>query len=143
MQRYYRLMQAMDSRFCWKNPDWWRDDDLAKVIVARTGDQVRGFMIVGYGCHVDPDVESEICEVYSEGGLACLRALYHGARLHLTPPWGFQVMKSNMRARAVFEWLMRREGLRWSRCDAQEHGIDVIKYRVKHGDNDSTGRKWI
>ena len=128
---YYRLMRARDARFRWRNPDWWKDETHATVFCARSGERVDGFLIVGSGPYADPDVTSEICDLYSRGGLAVLGALKRQARPRLAPPWGFQVMASNRRAAAVFEWLLNRQSLEWTAREAEEDGVTVIKYRVQ------------
>lgn len=127
---YYRGMQAIDPGFFWKNPHWWQDLINAKVFVARTDELILGFLIVGYGSNVDADVRSEVCEVFSCGGLPILTALFRAAHPALTPPWGFQVLQHNVRARRLFDWLLTRHGFAWSATAASEDGLQVVKYRI-------------
>ena len=131
IQEYYKIMREIDPTFHWSNSNWWADSSSAKVIPASGG---LGFAIVGYGSHVDSDVNSEICELYCKSPLVLL-SLIRSTIPHLRWPFGFQVLQSNVHAQLCFEKIaarMQYEVSKYAAVDGESH---VYKYRVKPQNN--------
>lgn len=129
VREYYARMRSMDGNFYWSDPDWWRDERYAKVITA--GPVGRdGFVIVGYGKYVDEDVASEICDIYCRCPLVLLPLLRRSLE-HLRYPFGFQVLKKNVRAKRCFEAILLRKGLVYDAHEGLDEHAEVIKYRLR------------
>ncbi len=128
IREYYSLMQDLDADFKWSDPDWWRNEQYAKVITAGP-DGKDGFVIVGYGKYVDEDVASEICELYCRRPSALLSLLRRSLE-YLQYPFGFQVLKKNERARRCFEGILCRKGLNFESSESMDGNAVVIKYRI-------------
>lgn len=123
---YYRSMRAVDPSFHWSDPEWWRDRDVAHVVLTGKRD---GFAIIGYGAQVDADVASEICELYCPDPFALL-SLLRACRAHIRFPFGFQVLQANTRAQRCFEGLLERMRLGFTRTPAMDGSAAVLKYRL-------------
>ena len=131
VERYRRRLETVDPTFSWSNPEWWRDEVNAVVLVREAEmPSPRGFLIVGYGPHVDDDVRGEICEVFNEGSPLSLLPLIREALEWLTPPWGFQVLRRDERTGRLFERCLERAGLEWTSSPARDGTTEVIRYRI-------------
>jgi hypothetical protein len=110
--------------------DWWKSDDVKVASVSRFGSIV-GFGFVASGRYVDGDVESEICDLYCIDPALFFRLALRCLDL-VSPPWGFQVIHSNVRAKDVFAGVLRRKGFNFSCFDSFEDGVPVCKFRVSN-----------
>lgn len=111
---------------------WWESAENVTVLYLIKEDRPAGFVIVTREQWVDPDVDSEICEMFIEKpsrNLASLRRLIEVAMTRLTGKAGFQVLVKNVRAREVFQEILRRELIPYTYHHAVEDGLQYARYR--------------
>ena len=130
VQDYYATMRGMEPSFIWRNFYWWRDCQRVRLFVARRNHTISGFLIIGFKPYIDEDVSAEICELYSRGSYGTFSALFEAALNNLTPPWGFQVLKQNIRASRLFELFLKRRDVHYRSYESTEGDSAVIKYRI-------------
>lgn len=116
-----------------KPPYWWETSKEAVFLSLDRDRNTIGFAIVGYGKFIDPDVKSEICEIYlypAHRNIVVLRKLLKKASPYLKSPWGFQVLKTNRRAISLFEYLLKKHGKSYTKKLSLDGIVTVYKYRV-------------
>lgn len=116
-----------------KPPYWWENSIDAVFLPIYQHQNIIGFVIVGYGKFIDSDVKSEVCEIYlhpSHRNSIALKKLLQNADPYLKLPWGFQVLKANIKAKLLFESLLKRYGKSYSKKLSLDGITTVYKYRV-------------
>lgn len=116
-----------------KPPYWWENSTDAAFLAVYENQKIIGFLIVGYGKFIDPDVISEICEIYlapAYRNSINFKKLLSRAYPYLKSPWGFQVLASNHRAKFLFEQLLKRSATKSIKKLSQDGKTKVYKYRI-------------
>ncbi len=132
--QYENELRAIDNKIeIHQHPYWWENSTDAVFLAIYKNQKIIGFSIVGYGKFSDPDVISEICEIYlapASRNLINFNKLFNKAYPYLKYPWGFQVLASNHQANFLFEQSLKRAKTRYTKNLSQDGETQVYKYRI-------------